>query len=116
VKVQPGSASVVQGIEKDLGAIGYSGIGYKTSGVKAIPVSFKGAPISPNQKTANNFSYPITRYLYVYINKDPVKGTDPVVKEFIKFVLSKQGQEITIKDGYYPISAKKEAEMMAELE
>lgn len=116
VKEQPGSASVVQGIEQDLGAVGYSGIGYKTSGVKALPVSFKAGPIVPNQKSANNFSYPITRYLYVYINKDPVKGTDPVVKEFIRFVLSKQGQEITIKDGYYPISAKKEAEMMAELE
>jgi len=116
VKEQPGSAAVVQGIEKELGAVGYSGIGYKTSGVKALPVSFRSGPIVPNQKNANNFNYPITRYLYVYINKDPIKGTDPVVKEFIKFVLSKQGQEITVKDGYYPISAKKEAEMMAELE
>lgn len=116
VKEQPGSASVVQGIEKDLGGIGYSGIGYKTSGVKAVPVSFRGGPVVPNQKSANNFSYPITRYLYVYVNKDPVKGLDPLVKEFIRFVLSRQGQEITMKDGYYPISAKKEAEMMAELE
>jgi phosphate transport system substrate-binding protein len=116
VKEQPGSASVVQGIEKDLGAIGYSGIGYKTSGVRAVPVAFKKGPIVPNQKSANNFDYPITRYLYVYVNKDPVKGLDPVVKEFIKFVLSKQGQEVTVKDGYYPISARKEAEMMAELE
>lgn len=112
VKEQPGSASVVQGVEKDLGAIGYSGIGYKTSGVKALPIAFRGSPVKPNQKNAESFTYPIARYLYVYINQDPVKGTDPLVKEFIKYVLSKQGQEMTIKDGYFPINAKKEKEMM----
>jgi phosphate transport system substrate-binding protein len=116
VKEQPGSASVVQGVEKDLGAIGYSGIGYKTSGVKALPIAFKKGPVEPTQKNAETFQYPIARYLYIYINKDPIKGADPLVKEFIKFALSKQGQEITIKDGYFPINAKKEAEMMAELE
>jgi phosphate transport system substrate-binding protein len=107
VKEQPGSASVVQGVESDLGAVGYSGIGYKTSGVRAVPISFRAGPIAPTQKNTENFSYPIARYLYIYINKDPVKGADPLVKEFIKFVLSKQGQEITIKDGYYPLNAKK---------
>ena len=112
VKEQPGSASVVQGVEKDLAGIGYSGIGYKTSGVKALPIAFRGSPVKPVQKNTENFSYPIARYLYVYINQDPVKGTDPLVKEFIKYVLSKQGQAMTVKDGYFPINAKKEKEMM----
>lgn len=116
VKEQPGSASVVQGVEGDLGAIGYSGIGYKTSGVRALPISFRGGPIPPTQKNTESFNYPIARYLYIYINKDPVKGTDPLVKEFIKFVLSKQGQEITVKDGYYPLNEKKVAENLALLE
>ena len=116
VKEQPGSASVVQGVEGDLGAIGYSGIGYKTSGVRALPISFRAGPSPPTQKNTESFNYPIARYLYVYINKDPTKGTDPLVGEFIKFVLSKQGQEITIKDGYYPLNAKKVAENLALLE
>jgi phosphate transport system substrate-binding protein len=116
VKEQPGSASVVQGVEGDLGAVGYSGIGYKTSGVRALPISFRGGAIPPTQKNAENFTYPIARYLYIYINKDPVKGTDPLVKEFMKYALSKDGQEVTIKDGYFPLNAKKVAENLALLE
>jgi phosphate transport system substrate-binding protein len=112
VKEQPGSASVVQGIENDLGGIGYSGIGYKTSGVNALPVSFRYGPITPTQLNANTFKYPITRYLYVYINKHPINGVDPLVREFVKFVVSKQGQELVVKDGYYPLGAKKETEML----
>ena len=116
VKEQPGSASVVQGVENDLGGIGYSGIGYKTSGVKAIPVSHRYGPVPPNQKTANSFKYPITRYLYIYINKHPINGVDPLTKEFIKFAISKQGQELVIKDGYYPLNHKKQEEMTELLE
>ena len=116
VKEQPGSASVVQGVENDLGGIGYSGIGYKTSGVKAIPVSHRYGPVVPTQKNANSFKYPITRYLYVYINKHPINGVDPLTKEFIKFAVSKQGQELVIKDGYFPLSPAKQQEMLELLE
>lgn len=112
VKEQPGSASVVQGVENDLGGIGYSGIGYKTSGVKALAISYKAGPIEPTQANVDNQNYPISRYLYIYINVDPAKGADPLVKEFIKYVCSKQGQEVTIKDGYFPLHAKKSKEMM----
>jgi phosphate transport system substrate-binding protein len=106
VKEQPGSASVVQGVEKELGALGYSGIGYKTSGVRALPIADTGAAIEPNQDNAETFTYPITRYLYIYINANPASGPDPIVKEFIRYVLSKPGQQNTAKDGYYPLPAK----------
>ncbi len=112
VKEQPGSASVVQGVEKELGGIGYSGIGYKTSGVRAVPLSDKAGPIEANQDNAESFKYPIARYLYIYINVNPSGGPDPLVKEFIRFVLSKQGQQDTAKDGYYPLSAKKASEFL----
>ena len=112
VKEQPGSASVVQGVENDLGGIGYSGIGYKTSGVRALPISHKAGPIEPTQANVDNQSYPISRFLYVYINVDPSKGADPLVREFIKYVCSKQGQEVSIKDGYFPLHTKKSKEMM----
>jgi phosphate transport system substrate-binding protein len=113
VKEQPGSASVVQGVEKELGGIGYSGIGYRTSGVRAIPLIDREGAVEPTQENAESFDYPISRYLYVYINVNPATGPDPLVREFIRFVLSKQGQEDTAKDGYFPLPAKKAAEFLA---
>ena len=112
VKEQPGSASVVQGVEKELGGAGYSGIGYKTSGVRAVALSDKEGPIEATQQNAESFKYPISRYLYIYINANPSSGPDPLVKEFIRFVLSKQGQQATAKDGYFPLPAKKAAEFL----
>ncbi len=106
VKEQPGSASVVQGVAEDRFGIGYSGIGYKTSGVRAVPISKKGGPCAePNLENVLNNSYPIGRFLYLYVNKDPNEPLDPLREEFIKFVLSKGGQEVVIKDGYDPLPA-----------
>ncbi len=112
VKEQPGSASVVQGVEKELGGIGYSGIGYRTSGVRPVPIVDKSGPVEATQDNAESFKYPISRYLYIYINANPSTGPDPLVKEFIRFVLSKQGQQDTAKDGYFPLPAKKAAEFL----
>ncbi|MDZ4743945.1 MAG: PstS family phosphate ABC transporter substrate-binding protein [Verrucomicrobiota bacterium] len=111
VKEQPGSASVVQGIEKELGAVGYSGIGYKTSGVKALAIADKGEPVTLTQRSCESFKYPIARYLYVYINAPPT-GVDPLTKEFIRYVLSKQGQEVVVKDGYFPLTTKQSNEFL----
>jgi len=107
VKEQPGSASVVQGVTEDRYAIGYSGIGYKTSGVRTLPLSFKEKEPYKEAEMENvmNGSYPLARFLYVYINKKAGQPLDPLVKEFIKYVLSKEGQEVVIKDGYLPIPA-----------
>jgi phosphate transport system substrate-binding protein len=113
VKEQPGSSSVVQSVSSDRGAIGYSGIGYATSGVKALPVSMKGRyneqAFLPTYENALNGKYPLTRFLYVYVNKNPKKPMDPLTREFLKFVLSKAGQEIVVKDGYLPLTAAMEA-------
>jgi phosphate transport system substrate-binding protein len=108
VKEQPGSASVVQGVENDRFGIGYSGIGYKTSGVRAIPLSAKeGEEFTPaDMQHVIDGSYPLGRFLYIYVNKAPNKPLDPLVREFLKFVLSKEGQEVVIKDGYLPLPAK----------
>ncbi len=105
VKEQPGSASVVQGVTEDPAAIGYSGIGYTTSGIRALSLSEKdGGPfMAPTQENAMNGSYPLWRHLLVYVNKAPNKPLDPLVKEFIKFIYSKEGQAIVIKDGFFPL-------------
>ena len=107
VNEQPGSASVVQGVTKSLNGIGYSGIGYKTSGVKAIALTKKpGQPfIVASKENAANGSYPLSRYLYVYVNKAPNKPLAPLDREFIKMILSKAGQQVVIKDGYIPLPA-----------
>ena len=105
VKEQPGSASVVQGVSEDKNAAGYSGIGYTTSGVRALPLSKKGTDyIVPNQENVASGKYPLSRFLYIYINKAPGKPVDPLVREFAKYIFSKEGQEVVVKDGYYPVS------------
>lgn len=104
VKEQPGSSAVVQGVGSDLGGVGYSGIGYKTSEVRALPLSGEdGKLYEPNYENCVKNRYPITRFLYLYVNKKPGEQLDPLVNEFMRFVLSKQGQEIVIKDGYFPL-------------
>ncbi|TRZ97820.1 MAG: phosphate ABC transporter substrate-binding protein [Nitrospiraceae bacterium] len=107
VKEQPGSASVVQGVTEDRAGIGYSGIGYMTSGVRALPIAEKeGVPFkAASQQNAEDGSYPIWRHLYLYANKAPNKPLDPLVKEFLKFVYSKEGQQVVVKDGFFPLSA-----------
>ncbi len=105
VKEQPGSASVVQGVTEDRGGIGYSGIGYKTSGVRAMPIATKiGKPFyEPTFANASSGKYPLARFLYVYVNMEPGKLLSPLVKEFLTFVYSKEGQRVVMKDGYFPL-------------
>lgn len=108
VNEQPGSASVVQSVSTSVNGIGYSGIGYKTSGVRAIPLTKKvgGKYVEATPANAVSGQYPLSRFLYVYVNKHPNKELAPLDKEFIKLILSQQGQEVVIKDGYIPLPAK----------
>ena len=106
VKEQPGSASVVQGVTGDRFGIGYSGIGYKTSGVRTLPLAKKGNLYkAAEMENVLNGSYPLSRFLYVYVNKKPGQPLDPLVLEFLKYILSKEGQEVVVKDGYIPLPA-----------
>lgn len=114
VKEQPGSSAVVQGISADQYALGYSGIGYLTSGVRALPLGEKeGEYFDATYENCLSGTYPMARFLYVYVNKKPGQPMDKVTGEFLKFVLSKEGQSIVVKDGYYPMPAElaKEAQV-----
>ena len=107
VNEQPGSASVVQSISSTVNAIGYSGIGYKTSSVRAVPLSKKGGEaFEANEENALAGKFPLSRFFYVYVNKAPNKSLSPLDAEFIKLVLSKQGQDVVVKDGYIPLPKK----------
>jgi phosphate transport system substrate-binding protein len=108
VKEQPGSSSVVQGVASDKFALGYSGIGYKTADVLAIPLAAaegeKFIPATPEY--AYTGEYPLARYLFIYVNAKPGDQLDPLRREFIKYIFSKQGQTDVVKDGYFPVTAK----------
>ena len=108
VNEQPGSASVVQGIAKSISGMGYSGIGYKTSGVLAVPLATKsGEPfVEATPENAISGKYPLSRLLYIYVNKQPNSPLPPLEAEFLKMVMSKAGQMVVIKDGYVPLPAK----------
>lgn len=104
VKEQPGSSAVVQGIGSDAAGIGYSGIGYKTSGVRALPLGKSmDKLVEPTAENCLNGNYPLARFLYVYVNVKPGQPMDKLTSEFLKFALSKEGQQVVVKDGYFPI-------------
>jgi phosphate transport system substrate-binding protein len=107
INEQPGSASVVQGVNESLNGIGYSGIAYITSGVKPISVRAVGSDecVEPNKETAATGDYPLARLLYVYVNKNPNRELPPLEREFFRMVLSRQGQEVVVRDGYIPLPA-----------
>jgi phosphate transport system substrate-binding protein len=116
VKEQPGSSAVVQGVGADPYAIGYSGIGYKTSGVRALPIAGDdGTFHEANYDNCLSGDYPLARFLMVYVNKKPGQALDTLTLEFLRFVLSKEGQAIVEKDGYYPMPAEVAAEVVESL-
>jgi phosphate transport system substrate-binding protein len=118
VKEQPGSASVVQGITVDRYAIGYSGIGYATAGVRAVPLAERegGACVEATADNAYAGTYPLARFLYVYLNRAPGKALDVLTREFVKLALSKDGQQDVVKDGYFPIPATVAKEELAKIQ
>jgi phosphate transport system substrate-binding protein len=106
VKEQPGSSAVVQGVANDKYAIGYSGVGYKTPDVRIVPLAAKEGAKGYEANAANAYdgNYPLARFLYIYFNKKPNEPLNPLMAQFLRYVFSKQGQMIVIKDGFYPVS------------
>ena len=116
VKEQPGSSSVVQGVASDKYGIGYSGIGYKTADVRAVPLAVEGTDFfAAEAQNAYSGNYPLARYLYITVNYKPGSKLDPLRAEFLKFVYCKEGQEIVVKDGYLPLTNKVAKEMLAKV-
>ncbi|HDM8234471.1 TPA: phosphate ABC transporter substrate-binding protein PstS family protein [Vibrio campbellii] len=106
VNEQPGSASVVQSVASTISGVGYSGVGYRVAGVRLVPIAKTGTDyISPVRENIISGKYPLSRYLYVYVNKHPDYPLSPIEAEFIRFMFSAQGQALVAKDGYVPITA-----------
>jgi phosphate transport system substrate-binding protein len=106
IKQQSGSEAVVQAVAADKFAIGYSGIGFKTEGVRAVPLAsyHGGTCYEPSVEATLSGKYPIARYLYVYLNRKPGQPLDALRAQFAKYIVSKDGQEQTERGGFYPIT------------
>jgi len=105
VKEQPGSSSVVQAVASDRYAMGYSGIGYKTADVRAVPIASEGTSyVEAVPANAYTGEYPLARFLLLYVNHKPGSQMDPLRREFIRYIFSQQGQSDVVKDGYYPVT------------
>ena len=100
VNEQPGNSAVVQAVESDPFGIGYTSVGYSTSGVRLLSID----GIFPTAKNIGSGKYPLARVLYIYVNKAPSSPLDKTTKEFLKFVVSKEGQALIQKAGFMPIS------------
>lgn len=107
VKEQPGSSAVVQGVASDKGGIGYSGIGYRTADVRAVPLAAGDGTdfVAAEPENAYTGDYPLARPLFVYVNARPGAQLDPLRREFVRYIFSKQGQSDVVKDGYFPVTA-----------
>jgi phosphate transport system substrate-binding protein len=117
VKEQPGSSAVVQGIATDKFGIGYSGIGYKTADVRAVAIAAdaKSKPVEATPENAYRGEYRLARFLILYLNHKPGTELDPLRREFVRYVLSREGQMDVVKDGYYPLTARLAKAQLAKL-
>jgi phosphate transport system substrate-binding protein len=108
LKAQADSEAVVQAITTDVAGIGYSGIGYRTEGVRAVPLSSNNGAQCYDTSAEATLSgrYPIAHYLNIYLNKKPDEALDPLQREFVKFILSRDGQALTESGGFYAITSK----------
>ena len=117
VNEQPGSGSLVQAIGSTLNGIGYASIAFSTSSVRIVPVSWHHAGeeriTTPAQ--AVDGEYPFTRYLLFYVNRPAGGSLPPLEREFIRMVLSREGQEIVSRSGYIPLPAALASESLGAL-
>jgi phosphate transport system substrate-binding protein len=98
----PGSASLVKALSQSTYGMAYSALGYANDSVRVLPLArSNGQPfVAANQDNAINGSYPLARLLYIYVNHDPAQPWNPLQQEFIRMVLSRQGQEQVVRAGF----------------
>ena len=107
VKEQPGSASVVQGVTEDRFAhrLQRQRLPDVRRARRAAGRDRRRAVLRGHLRGSDERQVSAGRFLYVYVNKAPGKPLDPLPLEFMKLMLSKEGQEVVVKDGYMPLTA-----------
>ncbi|MGC4097941.1 MAG: PstS family phosphate ABC transporter substrate-binding protein [Nitrospira sp.] len=102
----PGSASAVLDVGDDPEGIGFGTIRYRTTMVKPVPIAAVkgGRYVEPSLQTIMDSSYPLRRYVYFYVAKPPKGSPSPASAELAHYALSRQGQQMAIDLGYFPLS------------
>ncbi|MGF1530629.1 MAG: PstS family phosphate ABC transporter substrate-binding protein [Puniceicoccaceae bacterium] len=114
----PGSARVVEAVSNDKFGIGFSGFGYMTDGVRAAPLAIEAGlkPIPADETNAVSGLYPLARFLYLAVNKEPGKPSSPLQQEFFKFIFSAEGQQVVTNNGFFAVSPKTANEELSKLD
>ena len=105
VKQLSSSASIIHTVANRMGGIGYASLGSTIPGVKALSIANGGKEVEVNAKTVQSGQYPLARQLYLLVNHSPDKSLAPGVAQFLRYILSQQGQYIVRQLGYFPISS-----------
>lgn len=105
VATLPTSAALAEAVGNSLNGIGYAGLGHRNPAVRPIPLALSaGTPfIEPSAANALAGTYPLTRYLYIYVNKPPGQPLSVAVDAFIRLALSARGQQSVARVGYIPL-------------
>lgn len=114
---KPTSNALIQVVASDPQAVAYCGASYATAGVRVVPVARDGGRyILPSPETCISGTYPIARKLYIYVNKPPGRELPIVVREFLRFVLSRTGQEVVRIEGFYSLPLEQVQAMLRQLD
>jgi len=106
-------------LAKDPDGIAFTGMQFKNSGVKylAIAENENGPYVEPTLQTTADRTYPMVRCIYIFLNRTPGTPIDPKLKEFLRYVLSRQGQEDVKKEGdFLPLTPALLREQLRKLE
>jgi phosphate transport system substrate-binding protein len=108
------SQDLVDDVANDPAGIGYSGIGWKTSKVRTVALGESASTfVEPTYKNSLDGTYPLARFLYIYVNRKPGQPLDKLTGEFIKYALSHEGQEAVVQAKFFPLPAKIVAETLS---
>lgn len=125
-KARPDGSGLISAGQQMIDAVGhdpygitYTGILYRTAAVKPMSVAItdKGPYVAATLESVQDRTYPLSRDVYYYVPRPPGKTMDPLVKEFLRYVLSREGQEAVQKDGkYLPLTAEIAREQLLKLD
>lgn len=98
---------ILDALGNDPYGIAYSSLKYTNANVKPIAIGDEhGSFYFPTKETVFHRQYPLTRTITAFINRDPTRQTDPKTREFLRYVLSREGQrQVLLDGGYLPLTA-----------
>jgi len=115
VKIQPGPSAIANGVGADFGGIGFAGVAFGTKRTVWTPVAKQagGRFVEPTRENTISKTYPLTRVFYAYIDKKPGASVPLLVREFLAYCVSDEGQEILRRAGGWKMSLERSRKALA---